>query len=479
MKCRSPKYFLHIQIIALYFLVFGVPGLNAQVPLFEKYYPSPGVDVCFSVRQLPDSSVYLFGYSDNGTAGGYDFKLMKLTPDGTHCWTKFYGTTALDFGLFMNRADSFNLILIGTTQNSSPFFGDDVLLIKVDSSGNEMWRQTIGSFGNESCRYVEQTKDGGYIMCGVSPDAGGQNDAWVVKTDSMGNVVWTNSFGGPDNDVAARVVATSDTTWAMTCDTRFGGTGSYDVQVIGLDAGGNQAFNHIHLDPLTNGCQGMLFTSGQRIISFGETEIFPNSYFDFLVHFFDVNGNPVRDFHFGGPGAEAMFDMIEIPGGDLLGTGYTNSSSNAQLPINLALLRVDTLGNLVWMREFGGNSIDLGYSLIPALGGGYYVAGRTTRADEDFYLIHFDENGQTGLPPPPGGQDAQLEIWPNPAGSQVFFKTDLLQARALLLQADGRVVRTLAATDNSFDVSALASGLYWLVLTDGQYTVSRKFQVLH
>jgi hypothetical protein len=112
------------------------------------------------------------------------------------------------------------------------------------------------------------------------------------------------------------------------------------------------------------------------------------------------------------------------------------------------------------------------------LGGGYYVAGRTTRADEDFYLIHFDENGQTGLPPPPGGQDAQLEIWPNPAGSQVFFKTDLLQARALLLQADGRVVRTLAATDNSFDVSALASGLYWLFLTDGQYTVSRKFQVL-
>ena len=143
MKFRSPKYFPHIQIIVINFLLLGISGLNAQVPLFEKYYPSPGVDVCFSVRQLPDSSVYLFGYSDNGSAGGYDFKLMKLTADGTPCWTKFYGTAALDFGLFMNRADSFNLILIGTSQNSNSFFGDDVLLIKVDSSGNELWRQTI------------------------------------------------------------------------------------------------------------------------------------------------------------------------------------------------------------------------------------------------------------------------------------------------------------------------------------------------
>ncbi len=460
----------------------GCYGAAAQVPFFERSYGKAGVDICFSVRQLPDSSVYLFGYSETSPPGNYDFTLMKVKADGTHCWTRYYGTPLLDFGLFMNRSDSFNLILIGTSQNTNQLLGDDVLLIKVDSSGQELWRQSIGTTGNESCRYVEQTHDKGYIFCGITPDTAGSNNAWVVKTDSMGNVEWTNNFGGPDNDVAARVVATSDTSWAMTCDTKLAGNGSYDVQIIGLDSYGNETFNHIHNDSLTNGCQGMFYSSTGRIVSFGETEISPNSYFDFLIHVFDGNGMPVREITFGGTGAEAMFDMMECVNGDYLGTGYTNSSSGGVLPINAAVVRMDTLGNVLWIREFGGSGIDLAYSIVPALGGGYYVAGRTTLADEEFYLLHIDENGLAALPETSNPILKGLGVYPNPANQSCMIQVPFPASIWKIFSLDGKLIfseQGPALSNKILDISRMQSGSYLVQAEGAGRFSSAKLMIVH
>jgi len=465
------------SLLRVFILITFPLNIYAQPALFELSYPSPGVNISFAVKQLPDSSIYLFGYSEAGSVGGYDFRLMKVRPDGTSCWTKDYGTTGLDFGIFMNRADSFNLILIGTTENPLPNFGDDVLLIKVDSSGNELWRKYIGGTGFQSARYVEQTTDGGYIFCGAAPDVSSSNDAWVVKTDSLGNVQWSKQFGGPGNDVASRVVAMNDSSWVMSCDTWQGGTGTYDVQVIGLDTNGDVLFDHIHVDPLTNGCQGIMFTSTKRAVAFGETETAPFSLFNFLVHVFDNTGGPVRDFNIGSNGAEAMFDMIEIPGGDYLGTGYTNSSSGGQLPINIALMRMDTIGQLKWFKEFGGGGVDIGYLITPSIYGTYYLTGRYIGADEDFYLLHFDANGLTGLQPPNDPVKSSLKVYPNPAAE--FITIHGAPGLFGIYQADGRLTYSFEIqTDQnlqSIDITALTPGVYCIRSLDKGPSVTGRF----
>lgn len=474
----SPFGKLACLALALFFSLMAITSTTtAQPALFETIYPSQGVNISFSVKQLPDSSVYLFGYTEAGSVGGYDYRLMKVRPDGTPCWTKEYGTPGLDFGIFMNQADSFNLILIGTTQNPIPNFGDDVLLIKVDSAGNELWRKTYGGIGAQSARYVEQTADGGYIFSGAAPDVSTSNDAWVVKTDSQGNVQWSQQFGGPGNDVASRAVAMTDSTWVMSCDTWQGGTGTYDVQVIGLDAQGNILFDHIHVDPLTNGCQGMMFTSTNRAVVFGETETAPFSLFNFLVHVFDDAGGPVRDFNIGGSGAEAMFDMIEIPGGDYLGTGYTNSSSGGQLPINIALMRMDTIGQLKWFREFGGGGVDIGYLITPSIYGTYYLTGRYMNTDEDFYLLHFDADGLTGLQSHHNPVKSSLKVYPNPAAEFITIHGD--PGLFGIYQADGRLTYSFEIqTDQNFqsiDVTALTPGVYCIRSLNKGHSVTGRF----
>lgn len=441
-------------------LLMQVQTTSAQPALFETSYPAPGVNISFSVVQLPDSSVYLFGYTENGTVGGYDFRLMKLRADGTVCWTKDYGSGWDDFGLYMNRADSNSLILIGSTSNPVPGFGDDILLIKVDSAGQELWRKAIGGVGPEVCRYVEQTADGGFIACGIAPDGMGSNDALVLKTDSLGQVEWTTLLGGPDNDVASRVTAITDSTWVVSCDTKQAGNGTYDVQVVGLNRQGQVLFDQIQSDVLTNGTQGVCVTSTGRIVAFGETETAPQSFFDFLVQVFDPGGTPVRNFAFGGNnGAEAMFDLLEMPGGDYLATGYTNSSSGAQLPNNIALMRMDTLGQLRWFREFGGTGVDIGYAITPSRYGTYYLTGRYLNADEDFYLLHFDANGFTGSTDTTAPAGPALLIYPNPATTRLTLQGT--ESRVQICTADGRLVRTVTPDNfQNIDIESFEPGIY-------------------
>jgi hypothetical protein len=241
------------------FLVILFIGLvsfaRAQVPFFEKSFGNQGVDIAFSVKQNPDSSVYVFGYSNNINTQLEDFSLSKLSPNGDYYWTKYYGTTEVDAGLYMNLADSFDLMLVGTTYTPGPL-EQEVLIIKVDSSGNELWRKNYGGPGNQSCRYVEKTSDGMYLFCGSATDAGGANDVYVLKTDANGDFVWDTAYAALDNDYGMKIIESAPLNYVMSADTRSIGNGGYDVQILGVDNTGILNFSNSHGDAFQNGCQG-------------------------------------------------------------------------------------------------------------------------------------------------------------------------------------------------------------------------------
>jgi len=93
-------------------------------------------------------------------------------------------------------------ILAGRTRS----FGagqDDVLFIKTDSLGDILWIKTIGGYYNDYAYRVQQTADHGYVLsCETESFGAGGSDAWLIKTDSLGDTLWTRTYGGALYEVA-------------------------------------------------------------------------------------------------------------------------------------------------------------------------------------------------------------------------------------------------------------------------------------
>jgi len=451
--------------------------LKAQVPYFEKSFGEPGVDIAFSVKQDGDSSVYVFGYSNNTSTSQEDFALSKLRPNGDLIWTKYYGTPDIDFGLYMNLADSFDVIMVGHIETNTSL-GQEILVIKVDSSGQELWRRNYGGIGNQSCRYIEKTTDGNYILCGYRTDPFGQNDIYVLKLDANGNFLWDASFGGINNDYGMKAFETPGHKLLMSADTKSSGNGGYDAAIYELDSLGNELWSNLYGDQFQNGCQGVMLTSSNVNVVFGETEVFQFSPFDFFLYMFDSTGAFLREKVFGGLGTDALFDMLETPTGDLIGCGYSNSASNGVLPLNLALVKTDSLGNVQFVREYGSSGIDIGYSITPALGGGYYVAGRITNADEDFYLLHIDENGLVGLNENAALSTSKISIWPNPTREYLTVNSGFKAESWAVFDLKGKELMHFEgelSNVKTINISNLAGGIYLLELRSVNKKESSKF----
>ncbi len=439
-----------------------------QSVFFTKAIGGQGVQVGQSVCQFADSSLYILGYSQNPGFADYDFSLTKTDQFGGVIWTKFFVNSGNDLGLGMTKTKDGNLLLIGTTEIALQQNSTDALLIKVDTSGNELWRHTYGTPGNEQAKYVEELANGNIIFSGFAPDIFGSIDGYYVMTDSLGIEKWTSLSGGASVDLCDRVISISpDTLAAILTTTEFGNS---DVRLTLLDSSGTIIFDTINEDPFQTGCQGIIRSSNNELIVFGEREISAFSPFDFFMESYTTAGSFNWRKTFGGSGTDALFDMVEDSNGNFIGAGYSNSGSSGVNPINVAVVKTAANGSLIWSKEYGNNSIDIAYAIIPSLLGGYYLVGKTLLLDDDIYLLHVDANGEiTALEE--NTIHKQILVSPNPADSYLNIPPFVQFDNLSIFDLTGRVVLSFYSKgdlDRRINTETLPDGAYFLQLTHGQ-----------
>jgi hypothetical protein len=92
----------------------------------------------------------------------------------------------------------------------------DIHLVKTDDNGNQQWTQTFGGISNDEAYDIKSTLDGGYIICGETSSIGfGEEDAFLIKTDNLGNKEWENTYGGSVEDGGQSVIQTNDGGFAL------------------------------------------------------------------------------------------------------------------------------------------------------------------------------------------------------------------------------------------------------------------------
>ena len=131
-------------------------------------------------------------------------------------WT--FGGIEGDYGHSVQQTTDGGYIITGGTAS----FGngsEDVYLIKTDGSGTEQWTKTFGGTDFGIGNSVQQTTDGGYIICGTTNDPNGQGDVYLIKTDGSGIEQWTKTFGGSGIDKGNSVQQTTDGGYIITGET--------------------------------------------------------------------------------------------------------------------------------------------------------------------------------------------------------------------------------------------------------------------
>ena len=98
----------------------------------------------------------------------------------------------------------------------------DAWIFKIDASGTLVWQKSLGGTGDERFSQVISTTDGNYLAVGYTTSNDddvtgnhGQQDAWVVKLDRYGNIIWQKTIGGSSDEYASAVSNTNDGGYAI------------------------------------------------------------------------------------------------------------------------------------------------------------------------------------------------------------------------------------------------------------------------
>lgn len=209
---------------------------------WNQLFTTPWLDTAYSVQQTTDGGyVMVGGYTY--APGPPDMWIIKTDSNGIKQWDTKTGGGSSEYGHCIRQTTDGGYIIAGYTDS----FGagqDDARLVKLDSGGNIVWIQNYGGTNDDRGNSVRQTSDGGYIMTGYTKSFGaGLADIYLVKTDSAGNLVWSQTYGGASDDEGNSVRQTTDGGYIIAGTTQSYGSGGVDAYLIKTDSTGNKQWD--------------------------------------------------------------------------------------------------------------------------------------------------------------------------------------------------------------------------------------------
>jgi len=165
-------------------LALLLPALLPAQVTFMRTYGGAVDDMAYSVQQTMDGGYLMAGYTDSFGAGRGDVWLIKTDALGDTAWTRTIGGEGLDQGRSAQQTHDGGCIVVGST-SSAGAGGTDAWLIRTDSLGDTLWTETLGGAGEDYAHSVWETRDGGYVLGGYTSSYGaGDDDLWLLKTDA-------------------------------------------------------------------------------------------------------------------------------------------------------------------------------------------------------------------------------------------------------------------------------------------------------
>ncbi len=387
----------HLQTILSAVAISFIPvspiyalGIHDAGPdtLWTNTYGWQNFDGAYSICPTFDGHYIVTGFVNGSSIWvGCDLWLLKLNAQGDTLWTRTYGGAQNDIGIKIIETSDHGYIILGETES----FGTgnvDIWLLKTNSLGDTTWARTYGGVGWEGASSVQQTTDGGYIIVGSTASFGaGSADVYIVKTDVDGVTEWTRTYGGVNWDGAFSVDVAADGGYIVAGQTASSGAGSTDAWLLRTDTTGDTVWTRTYGGNDEDEFRSIAETSSDRIVLTGQTKSSGAGDFDVWLTEVDLGGNVLWTRTYGGPLAEIGACIIELTNGYLV-VGHTQSLGNGDFDI--WVLRTNSIGDTIWTQTHGGYDIELGLSAVQTTDWGYLVAALTSSfgaGGSDVYLV--------------------------------------------------------------------------------------------
>ncbi|MBT4411378.1 MAG: T9SS type A sorting domain-containing protein [Bacteroidetes bacterium] len=305
--------------------------------IWEKTFGGSSGEDSFIVKQTADNGFIISANTESFGQGDKSLWLIKTDENGNEQWNKIIDNTIDNTCQiqYVSLTSDGGYIITGST-------GDHMLnhldawLIKVDENGNKEWDKKIGGSGNQKAYTVFQLNDGGYILSGYACDDNNKGDFWLFKTDGTGNLLWQNTLGGSEWDVAYSMQITSDNGYILGGITRSEGMGEEDFWLIKTDSQGHVLWSKIYGEELT----------------------------------------------------DYIYSIQQTQDGGYVAGGFKNSPGKNDF--DFWVFKTDSLGEKEWSKTIGGARNDNAFSITQTYDQGYILAGRTNsfgQGGDDAYLV--------------------------------------------------------------------------------------------
>jgi hypothetical protein len=417
-----------------------------------------------SVAVDGSGNVYLGGFFDSGDfttpaltkIGNTDAFAFKLDASGTTTWSKNFGGSGANTNVHSIAVDGSGNVYLGgnfqsanlTTPNLAKIGTQDILALKLDSSGSTTWAKNFGGIGASiygQSIAIDATSNvylGGYFQSAnlTTPALTkiGTSDFLALKLDSSGVPTWSKNFGGTGSTAAAYNVAVdvsgnvylagvfTNANLTNPALTKLGIQDAYSIKLNSagditwvrsfgglVPTSGTVSVNGVAKDP-ASGAIYLTGTTSATYTKFGNITLEKiGASSSFLVKL-DAFGVVVWANLFGGSGANTSIYCVTVDGsGNIYMAG---SFSNADLTTpalakigtgDVLVIKLDSSGNTTWSKNFGGvgataygRSVAVDGSGNIYLGGNFQSASLTTPAltgvgNVDAFAFKLDSSGTT------------------------------------------------------------------------------------
>lgn len=454
---------------------------------FERIFGQPDGDGAGSIRELPDGGYIIAGATTLIEADYSDASLIKIDKYGQIEWSQIYGDDdwSEGFAEVVATADG-GYLAVGSHSHTEQLGEPDIYLVKTDASGTRLWEKSYykSVFKADGASEIIPALDGGFIIAG-STQTEISKDAYLIKIDDNGKVIWEKTYGGAGGENAASIKPTGDGGYVFVGSTSTyytGSTGDFDFYLVKIDAAGNVVREKHYGGTDWDQAGSVIVTSdgGYLIAGWTASPEFGAVARDVFLVKLDAALNKQWQKLFGWEHHDGAAEVIATNDGGYLIAGSSERYYDAPLETwrpDIYVIKTDADANEEWSKTFGGIHNEGASCVRQVSDGGYIISGSTSSysKDSDIYLLKLDRSG--GFSPvfdyrqTLAGDFHLAQNYPNPFNNSTMIQYQLPYKSNIqidIYNIRGQIIRTLAqhfqqagSYEIQFEAGELTSGLYF------------------